>query len=90
MRSCSAVGREQVNEPPCRGATLRKSRPSKVLEKCQLNFDAKAGDNQVIGFSNTDCGGDKWPLFSLEEFDDLGVVGVGAIGLGIQRPRIEQ
>ena len=36
-----------------------------VLQECQLNIDAKAGENQVIGFGDTDCRCDQRPPLSL-------------------------
>ena len=56
---------------------------SQVLEECRLNLDAEAGQNQVLGFGYADCRCDQRTCFSPEDLDDVGVVGIGAIGLDL-------
>ena len=73
----------RVNELGSSQALHLKCALSQVLEECQLNLDAESGENQVIGFGYADCRRDQWPTFSLKDLDDVGVVGIGAIGLGV-------
>src|SRR5206468_10080643 len=61
-----------------------------VFKKCQLDIDAKAGQNQVICLGYTDGRCYQWATFSTEDFGHLGVVRVSAICLGVQRSSIEQ
>ena len=72
----------RVNELGSSQALHLKCALSQVLEECQLNLDAEAGQNQVLGFGYADCRCDQRTCFSPEDLDDVGVVGIGAIGLG--------